>query len=184
MAGRISLRRILAEHAHVDARDVVIEEGENRKPAVSLPGGVPPVYFNVSHSGDYIVIAISRAAEVGVDIEEMRPDCPVDDLARRYYSTREYAWLRTLAGEDRIEAFYRLWTVKEAVLKCAGLGLSVPTRMVEVLLDDGAPSVTCRDKDRKALEQLQVTELHPVPGYAGALASAAYTEIRVVPNTI
>jgi 4'-phosphopantetheinyl transferase len=181
MAARMSLRRILGSQTCIAPQDLVFEEAENRKPRLVLPPGATPVYFNVSHSGDYAVIAVSTEAEVGIDIEEIRTDCPVDDLSRRYYSAREHAWLRSLQPPERLEAFYRLWTIKEAVLKCAGLGLSVPPQVVEVhLAKSGAPSITSRDESRKSLEQLQVRELQVTAGYAGSLAVAAYTDIRVV----
>lgn len=171
VAGRVSLRRILAERTSTVPPDLVFEESENGKPRLVERPGTPPVHFNVSHSGDYAVIAVTTDAELGVDIEEMRPDCPVDDLARRFYSPHEARWLRSLRPRKRLEAFYQLWTIKEAVLKCAGVGLSVPPQSVRVRLSGNRPpTITCPDTRHKVFEQFQVIQLRLIGGYASALA--------------
>ena len=180
VAGRLSLRRILAQRTGIAAGELLIEESEYGKPRLGLPGDAPRVFFNVSHSGDYAVIAESETAEVGVDIEQIRLDCPIDELARRYYAAREFEWLRNLPENQRLQGFYRLWTVKEAVLKCAGLGLSVPTQRIRVRLpNDQAPAVTCSDTGYKALEEFQVRELGLVDCYVSALAVSTNEEIAI-----
>jgi 4'-phosphopantetheinyl transferase len=180
LAGRASLRRIIAKRTSTQPGEVVIEEPEGEKPRLVLSAGAPCIFFNVSHSGDYAVIAVSEAAEVGIDIEEIRVDCPINQLARRYYAATEFEWLRNLPEDKRLQGFYRLWTIKEAVLKCAGVGLSVSTQSIRVrLADDQAPTVTCPDAGHKALEEFQVRELSPVEHYASALAVSTKEEVRI-----
>ena len=145
-----------------------------------LPANLPAVFFNVSHSGDYALVALSDSFEVGIDIEQVRADCPIDDLARRYYSTREHRRLRTLSPVLRLRDFYRLWTIKEAVLKCAGLGLSVPPAVVEVQLADAVPpKIHCLDPNRQSLERVAVRELDVAAGYASSLAVETPGEILI-----
>jgi 4'-phosphopantetheinyl transferase len=123
---------------------------------------------------------VSETAEVGIDIEQIYRDCPVDDLASRYFSAREYAWLRQQPEERRLQDFYRLWTFKEAVLKCAGVGLSVSPASVQVWLDRDA-HVTCSDPKLKAVERLFVREFSLIDGYASAVAvDAVQANIDVV----
>jgi 4'-phosphopantetheinyl transferase len=180
IAGRASLRRILAECTSTPAGDLVFEEKEGTKPKLVLATSAPCIFFNVSHSGDYAVIAVSDTAEVGIDIEQIRVDCPIDELARRYYATPEYEWLRNLQEDKRLQGFYRLWTIKEAVLKCAGLGLSVPTQSIRVrLANDQAPTVNCSDAGHKALDRFQVRELSLVEHYASALAVSTDEEVGI-----
>jgi 4'-phosphopantetheinyl transferase len=137
------------------------------------PPEVPQVFFNVSHSGDYALIAISDS-EVGIDIEQIRPDCPVEELVQRYYAASETAQLRRMARERQLEHFYRLWTIKEAVLKCLGLGLAVPPRTVQIgLTKTAAPVVTSADEKHRAIERYCVRELTASDGYAAAIAIEA-----------
>jgi 4'-phosphopantetheinyl transferase len=182
IAGRATLRRILMERTGMETDQLVIEEAEWKKPHLAARPGAPCVYFNVSHSGDYAIIACSNSVEVGVDIEQIRSDCPVDDLARRYYATSEHEGLRRLPPPGRLLYFYRLWTIKEAVLKCAGLGLSVPPNVLQVeLRADGIPSMRCLDAAHQSLAGFFVRELALADGYVSALAvEAEPAEIEIL----
>lgn len=174
LAARATLRRILTERTGIPIERLIIEEAEWKKPHLVLPPGAPRVYFNVSHSGDYAIIGCSNTVEVGVDIEQTRADCPVDDLSRRYYSVSEYEGLQKLPPSRRLVNFYRLWTIKEAVLKCAGLGLSVPPNVLQVeLRENSVPSLTCLDTAHDFMAGYFVREMPLADGYASAIAVAA-----------
>lgn len=93
--------------------DRLPEYGPHGKPF--LPGGP---HFSLSHSGRLAVLAVSEAA-VGVDVEKPRPVS--ESVARRYFQPEEQSWM----AENPTDRFFRLWTRKEAVLKCCGRGLSL-----------------------------------------------------------
>ncbi len=166
----------------METDQLVIEEAEWKKPHLVATPGAPNVYFNVSHSGDYAIIACSSSVEVGVDIEQIRADCPVEDLSRRYYAASEHEALRKLPPPRRLLHFYRLWTIKEAVLKCAGLGLSVPPDVLHVALRaNGIPSMTCVDAVHKSLAGFFVRELALADGYVSAVAvQAESAEVEIL----
>ena len=180
VAGRASLRQILANRTSTSAAKLVFGELEGTKPNLVFSAAAPRIFFNVSHSGDYVAIAVSETAEVGIDIEQIRPDCPIDQLARRYYAPLEFEWLRNLPEDKKLQGFYRLWTIKEAVLKCAGVGLSVPTQKIHVRLANGAaPTITCSDAGHKELEGIQVRELSLAEHYGSALAVATDDDVGI-----
>ena len=88
----------------------------------------PGVFFSLSHSGGCALLAVSDA-DVGADLERLRP-APMR-TAGRVFAPEELDWLA--AGEDGDARFFTLWTLKEALLKAAGRGLTQPLREVNVL---------------------------------------------------
>ncbi len=91
------------------------------------------VHFNLSHSGGYIALAVSRT-EVGVDVERVRPSRL--RLADRVLQPDELEWMR----KAPLERFFWLWTLKESVMKAVGKGLALPPRQINVLpLTRGEP---------------------------------------------
>jgi 4'-phosphopantetheinyl transferase len=76
--------------------------------------------FNLSHSGDFVVLAVSDT-EIGVDIEKIKPYNKA--VAKRCFTSAELEWL---SEENTNEAFYRLWTAKESIMKATGAGFSLP----------------------------------------------------------
>jgi len=80
----------------------------------------PGIHFNISHAGRWVVCAVS-SEEVGVDVEQIRS---IDlAIARRFFAPSEYTTLMSLEAGDRLDFFFRLWTIKESYLKALGTGL-------------------------------------------------------------
>ena len=82
--------------------------------------------FNLSHSRDRVVVAVTRSGLVGVDVEYAARTRRVERLVERYFSKEEQSALLALAEPDRLERFYTLWALKEAYIKARGLGLAIP----------------------------------------------------------
>lgn len=96
-------------------------------------GGRPvDIGFNVSHSGWHGLIAVAPAGRVGVDLEECVPRLDFDRLIEAVFGPDERANLAAVAGDDRIRLFFRLWTLKEAVAKAIGTGLSFDVSRFEI----------------------------------------------------
>jgi 4'-phosphopantetheinyl transferase len=84
------------------------------------------IYFNISHSGNCVICAISRDFELGIDVEEIRPII-IHDFNSQFNEEE----LNTIySSEDRLFAFYNLWTKKEAIIKADGRGMSVPLKNI------------------------------------------------------
>lgn len=86
------------------------------------------VSFNISHSGGYIICAVSITNEVGIDVEEIR-DVPMEDFTNLFAKVE---WDKVIESENKLHAFYSLWTKKEAFLKVIGCGLSQPLNEVVI----------------------------------------------------
>ena len=107
-----------------------VERDENGKPRFP---GAPGLHFNLSHSGGLSLCGAGRVP-LGVDVEVLRPRRP--GLARHVLSAEEYAWFLRQGGDWG--AFYTLWTLKEARVKCTGAGLrQAPKRIAVPLLAPG-----------------------------------------------
>jgi len=133
---RAGLRERLGTALSIPARELRFVEGPYGKP--HLVDGT--LAFNVSHSKDLGLIAITPLPQVGVDIEYMRALTDLFDLARRYFSPREQALLHTLPESLHVEGFFNAWSRKEAFIKAIGRGLSFPLDRFDVSLDPRVPA--------------------------------------------
>jgi 4'-phosphopantetheinyl transferase len=79
--------------------------------------------FNVAHSEDLVLCALTLDNEVGVDVERVREETDCDGIARRFFAPREARGLASLEPTARREAFFACWTRKEAIVKATGEGL-------------------------------------------------------------
>lgn len=120
MGATLLLERVLAWHG--SAIDM-LETDENGKPKVK------GLCFNLSHSGDYVICAVSRM-QVGCDIEQIRP--VEKRLEERVLSVEERRSINGLSGEAYDREFLRIWTKKESFLKMKGIGLRVPLDTLEI----------------------------------------------------
>jgi 4'-phosphopantetheinyl transferase len=112
---------------------------------------------------------------VGIDIERIRSDLEVGEIADRFFSRREVAMLQTLPTEEQRQAFFRCWTRKEAYLKARGEGLSLPLDQFDVSLAPGEPAAVLGIRpDSSEGSRWSLQELTLAPGYEAALAVEGY----------
>lgn len=118
--------------AHAALRILLARELGCEPAAVPIvtPGGGKPrlrqtdVRFNLSHSGSLVAVALARGREVGIDVEVCGRELgDVVDLAGRVGHANETLALAAIDGRGRDDAFLRLWTMREALLKALGTGL-------------------------------------------------------------
>lgn len=87
-----------------------------------------PLRFNLSHSGDWALLAFSRDRPLGIDLEVHRP-VSVLGLAKRFFQASEWTQLQGLSGDWQRQVFFDYWTAKEAYLKATGEGLGALSRV-------------------------------------------------------
>jgi 4'-phosphopantetheinyl transferase len=179
VVGRGLLRTILARYLNSTAGQVRFRVCPQGKPI--LDEQHPRMHFNVSHSHNLVLIAVTHRGEVGIDVERVRPFANDLNLAERYFSPRECRMLRLLSPERRTEAFFHAWTRKEACLKALGVGLSYGLDRVEVTIRPEDPVRLLRlDGEEKQAAPWSLLALAPAPGYVGALAIKARQGFRLV----
>ena len=179
VAGQALLRRILGARLATEPADLVFGYGAHGKPWLPT---APELGFNLSHSGGVATVALAADTDLGVDIELSVRERPFARLARRFFAPREYRWLEAHAAADQAEAFYRVWTLKEAYLKATGTGLSFPPHAFVVDLDGSLPRLLSTDRpgDRAERWSMQELDLTQEAEYAGALCwRGAPREVRI-----
>ncbi|MBA3915977.1 MAG: 4'-phosphopantetheinyl transferase superfamily protein, partial [Acidobacteriales bacterium] len=126
--------------------------------------------FNVSHSGGMILVAVASDRRVGVDIERVRSDFDVVQIAERFFSPAEHAALRKVPLPGKAEAFFRCWTRKEAFIKALGEGLSHPLHQFDVGLDGTEPIPLSTRPDPQEARRWSLWSLPAAAGYVAAVA--------------
>jgi 4'-phosphopantetheinyl transferase len=164
----VALLQIIAARLGVEPAAVEMSRDANGKPYVL---GGPP--FSLSHSGEIALIAIGESVPVGVDVEQIKANRPVERLIQRFFSPYERKALQSLSGEELVEAFYWCWAAKEAYLKALGIGLRRPLASFDVSVDLIAPPILIFDRQAVGSQPWTLRRLAVVDGYAAMLAVAA-----------
>jgi 4'-phosphopantetheinyl transferase len=134
------LRMILSSYLGMPANEIIFTYGCHGKPGLRLPDGRPAIEFNLAHSGGTAIYAITRDRRVGVDIEVIKCEFPLESVAEHFFSIVEAAALRSLPQPMQRMAFFKCWTRKEAFIKALGDGLSCSLRDFDVSLAPGEPA--------------------------------------------
>jgi 4'-phosphopantetheinyl transferase len=161
-----ALRSILGMYLGIDPAVIGFDAGPAGKPKLAQNLASSDAEFNLSHSGEVALIAVTRGGEIGVDVERIREDFAFKPIAHRFFTANEVAALQDLPVNLQREAFYKCWTSKEALLKAKGTGLSGSLDEVQIVLTTG-PGV----RVTFAAGEWSLTELSPIGGYAAALAA-------------
>ncbi len=168
VAAHAVLRRLLGDYLRVEPASFRFEIAVRGKP--SLPG--LPLHFNLSHTNDQGLLAVTRVAEVGVDIECLDRKLDRAGIAERFFSRAEADELASLPEEEQVEAFGNLWTRKEAWLKATGIGISEGLNQVEFNCRPGEPARLLRLSGHPD-DSWQVRAFRPLPDHVGAVAVRA-----------
>jgi 4'-phosphopantetheinyl transferase len=162
-----SLRDILSRYLNCKPDQLSFSANTYGKPSLSQG----ELEFNLSHSGDFALLGITRGRQIGVDVERMRTGVSADIIGGHFFSKPEMSELLALAPEQREKAFFICWTRKEAYIKAQGMGLTLPLDSFDVSLTPGQAAVlraTRPDADEAARWTLR--SLPVGVGYEAAVA--------------
>ncbi len=122
---RLMMRTVLARYLDCSCENIAFGANDYGKPVLKV-SDPPSVHFNLTHSRGAVALAVSLNREVGIDIEDRRRTVEYMALAERFFAPSETTHLRGLLGDSVREAFFAIWTLKEAYVKGIGRGLSFP----------------------------------------------------------
>lgn len=174
VAARLFVRRILAAYTGIEPAALRFVSRPGGKPALNPGSPSAGLDFNLAHSGNRATMAIAAGAAVGVDLELIRPLDDLPAIAGEIMTDDELRDFLALAADSRLEAFYGLWTRKEALLKAAATGFGADPRACRVGLaktQDVSPRVAWRGL------AWTLASFAPATGAVGAVALAGRLEI-------
>jgi len=159
---RILCRATLSQYTDADPALWIFSINPSGKPSIEAPEAFASLRFNLTHTEGLVACIVSRAGEVGVDVEDTSRKLDVAEIARYFLSIPENDRVSALAPERRSARLFDYWVLKEAYLKGRGLGLSQPPEETTVEFDtDGQP---------QALDGWQLALHHPTERHIAATA--------------
>ncbi|MDE1992337.1 MAG: 4'-phosphopantetheinyl transferase superfamily protein [Rhizobiaceae bacterium] len=169
IVGRGRLRTILGRYLDTSPKALSFAYNAYGKPSI-VSGDGTSWHFNLSHSASLAALAVSDHYELGIDIEEIH--FLKEDIARRFFSHKEYLTLRALPAEAYLDGFYRCWTRKEAFVKAHGEGLSLPLDSFDVTFDwRTEPKLERLEGDPEAPSDWRILAIETPVTFAGAVVA-------------
>jgi len=168
---RASLRLILGRYLQTKPGGLQLETNEFGKPFLADQERSQGIRFNLSHSNELALIAITRDREVGIDVEFMRSEFVSDEVAAHFFSRVEVEQFRSVPAKMRTESFFNCWTRKEAYIKARGEGLSCPLDQFDVFVAPGTPAMLL--ESRVGVNETERWSFHDIKAgdrYSGSVA--------------
>jgi 4'-phosphopantetheinyl transferase len=168
-----TVRQILSKYSEVGAATLTFARNRDGKPYLVPQVNGPNLQFSISHSGNCCMLAVRLDHPIGIDVEKVRDLPRTIDIAQTYFTPAESSALTALRGTAQRDAFFALWTHKEATVKGLGISLAADLGRVEFDLDPvGGLRLVAWDGDQSVAQRWSVLRLNPGPGYVAAVASA------------
>ena len=168
VVSRASLKIILSKYINIEPIYVNFIYNKYGKPFLDIKNDIS---FNLSHSGRFCVIGITKNSKIGVDIEKINKDFSSLEIAKNYFSVKEYLLLTKLPSSERGKAFFHCWTRKEAFIKAEGKGLSIPLNSFDVTISEGEAKIT-RINNKINIDDWQLYNINVNDEYCAAIATS------------
>lgn len=169
--GRGVLRLLVGRYTQILPENVPIYCTSLGKPYLAEEKNPLTLSFNLSHSGQWVVLAFGRSRMIGIDIEQHKENVRFEEIAERFFAPRELDFLLKFEGERRMQIFYGLWVRKEACLKALGTGLSQSLQELHLPFAERNPSVFQLPGQSPLRETWWIYPFSVDPAYSCALVS-------------
>jgi len=165
LVSRYLSRKIISLFVNVESNNLIFGANKYGRPLLKYPL-VKNLDFNISHSGNWIVLAISKDNRVGIDIEKISPINI--SIFENYFTKQDFKYLNG-RKDHLLENFYKIWTLKESFIKLNGKGLSYPLRNFYFEFNNGS-KISMKIKNKKINRYFKM--YHIDPGYQLSLCLA------------
>lgn len=144
---RGQLRKSLSSYLKVSPSNITFSYNKYGKPSIRSEHNLENIKFNVSHSKNLVVYAITQNREVGIDLEYIRGVSHADKIVRRYFGEEESEFYYSQPENEKELAFFTLWTRKEAYSKARGMGIGLPGKKFDLNLTGSIQSNSRKNID-------------------------------------
>jgi 4'-phosphopantetheinyl transferase len=173
IVGRGLLRTIVGSYLDADPAQLRFAYSPRGKPHLTGASRPPKLNFNIAHSNDLILIALTRVDTIGIDVEWIDYALDFENIAGYFFTAHERETLLALPKGLRRLAFYNLWTRKEAYLKATGVGLADFDKIDVSFLPDEPVQILSVQGNPQAAERWTMLDLTPASEYKAAVVAAA-----------
>ncbi len=140
LIGDVLVRILICDRLGIKNKDLVFDKNDYGKPFLTNQSDV---HFNIAHSGHWVVCCIDTLP-VGIDIQIIKN---IDiNLAKRFFSQKEYDSIKSLPESQRQSYFFELWSLKESYIKAVGKGMSIPLKSFTITIESGKIKVQNEDR--------------------------------------
>ncbi|MBE9170153.1 4'-phosphopantetheinyl transferase superfamily protein [Pleurocapsales cyanobacterium LEGE 06147] len=139
IAARGILRQLLGAYLDLPGDRLIFNYSSRGKPSLAPSMERANLEFNLSHSQDLAVYGFTLGRRIGIDLEYLRSTTDVEGIASRFFAAKESEIINNLVGEKQQQAFFQIWTAKEAYLKATGEGIAGSLAAVEVSWSEEFP---------------------------------------------
>ena len=165
------LRQILSRYVDRAPEEIRFAQNAYGKPFLVDLDDRGHTHFNMSHSGDAVLVALTRGRHIGADVERIRPLYDFAGIAKYNFTPQECVFIKSFSAEMQPNAFFTCWTRKEAFIKAVGKGLSIPLNTFDVSIPPGQPGLKlAAPKESPGIDAWWLADLTAPEGYAGAVA--------------
>jgi 4'-phosphopantetheinyl transferase len=134
LIGRYMIKKVLADYLNIEPQEITIGLSENGKPYLENNHQFQKLDFNLSHCADKIVLATYGGGKIGVDIECLDRKVNFDQISSQFFHADEYEILQSINAKNRKIHFFKLWTLKEAVVKLLDESILTSSRKLNITI--------------------------------------------------